>query len=103
MTSGVEPRVVRRLPPVALGGEVTWQVQNRSNSGLRVSAVGGKNHGLALGALVAIRPRQGGDWALGVVRRLVKATSESIDVGVSVPMRTHVPRSRETRAPGRRA
>jgi hypothetical protein len=61
-----------------------WIVQNRSNSGLRVSALGSARHGLTLGSLVAVRSRDGGDWALGVVRRMVRSTSEKIDVGVGV-------------------
>ena len=63
---------------------VTWRVQNRSNSGLRITATGTVTEGIALGALVAIRPRNGGDWVLGVVRRMVKGTTEKVDAGVAV-------------------
>jgi len=72
-------------PPSRYGvATTTWQVQNHSRSGLRITAAGPIGEGLALGALVAIRTRDGGVRVLGVVRRLVKATTNKADVGVSV-------------------
>jgi len=72
-------------PPSRYGvATTTWQVQNRSSSGLRITAAGAIGDGLALGALVTVRPRDGGDRVLGAVRRVVKATAEKIDAGVSV-------------------
>jgi len=72
-------------PPSRYGmPTTTWQVQNRSSSGLRITAAGAIGGGLAIGALVAVRPRDRGDRVLGVVRRVVKTTAEKIDAGVSV-------------------
>jgi len=71
-------------PATRYGEATTWRVQNRSDSGLRITAAGAISEGLALGALVAVRPRDGGDWALGVVRRMVRATTAKVDAGVSV-------------------
>jgi hypothetical protein len=59
-------------------------VQNRSHSGLRITVAGGGVRPLALGTLVAVRPREGGDWVLGVVRRMVRSTTDKFDMGVSV-------------------
>ena len=72
-------------PPSRYGtATVTWRVQNRSSSGFRITAAGAIDDGLALGALVVVRPRDSGDRVLGVVRRMVRTTAEKIDAGVSV-------------------
>jgi hypothetical protein len=73
------------VAPATRYAEVTtWRVQNRSNSGLQITAAGAVSEALALGALVAVRSRDGGDWVLGVVRRMVKGTAQKVDAGVSV-------------------
>ena len=51
-----------------------WQVKDRSVAGLRIAASGGIGQSLALGALVAVRQSDVGDWVLGVVRRLNKVS-----------------------------
>jgi hypothetical protein len=61
-----------------------WRVRNRSHSGFGITSVGGGSRLLALGTLVAVRPREGGDWSLGVVRRVVRATPDTVDMGLSV-------------------
>jgi hypothetical protein len=72
-------------PPARYGAEsAAWRVQNRSSSGLRLTAAGADRSGLALGALVAVRPLEGGDRVLGIVRRVIRTTSEKLDVGVAV-------------------
>jgi len=78
------PRVPGLMPPNRYGVATTWRVQARSRSGMRITATGPIDDALALGALVAIRPRGGGEHVLGVVRRMVKATTAKVDAGVSV-------------------
>jgi hypothetical protein len=62
----------------------TWRVQNRSRSGLRITSAGGRSRPLALGTLVAVRPREGGEWSLGVVRRTARTGADAFDIGLSV-------------------
>jgi hypothetical protein len=78
-------QVLGLAPPSRYGtAATTWRVQNRSHSGFRITAAGADGDVLALGALVAVRSSEGGDRVLGVVRRMVKATAEKVDAGVSV-------------------
>jgi len=61
-----------------------WQVRDRSVAGLRVAATGGVGQSLALGTLVAIRPADATDWALGIVRRITKLSPGEVEAGVAV-------------------
>jgi cyclic-di-GMP-binding protein len=61
-----------------------WQVRDRSVAGLRIAATGGVGQSLALGTLLAVRPADEKDWALGIVRRLNKLSGGEVEAGVSV-------------------
>ena len=64
--------------------EPVWEVRDRSVTGLRICAGGGVGQTLMLGALVAVRQTDAGQWLLGVVRRLNKVSNEDVEAGVSV-------------------
>jgi hypothetical protein len=59
-------------------------VGNRSATGLCLVALTALGQSLALGTLVAIREPGGGDWALGVVRRVARPTLDRTEAGVSL-------------------
>jgi hypothetical protein len=61
-----------------------WEVRDRSVTGLRICAGGGVGQALMLGALVAVRQTDAGQWLLGVIRRLNKVSNEDVEAGVSV-------------------
>lgn len=61
-----------------------WEVRDRSVTGLRICAGGGIGQTLMLGALVAVRQTDAGQWLLGVIRRLNKVSNEDVEAGVSV-------------------
>ena len=68
----------------APSGEPLWRIENRSGTGLRIVATAGQGQSLALGMLVAIREAGESDWVLGVVRRVVRPTTERVEAGVSI-------------------
>ena len=76
-----------------------WQVKDRSVAGLRIAASGGIGQSLVLGALVAVRQSDAGDWVLGAVRRLNKVSNDEVEAGVSiiadriVPITVHAKRA----------
>lgn len=70
---------------VSLGySDPSWLVKDRSVAGLRIAASGGIGQSLALGALVAVRQSDIGDWVLGVVRRVNKLSKDEIEAGLSI-------------------
>ena len=64
--------------------ESLWQVKDRSVAGLRICASGGVGQTLMLGALVAVRESVRRQWALGVVRRVNKLSTDEVEAGLSV-------------------
>ncbi|HET7031767.1 MAG TPA: hypothetical protein VFJ48_01485, partial [Casimicrobiaceae bacterium] len=68
-----------------------WQVKDRSVAGLRIAASGGIGQSLVLGALVAVRQSDAGEWVLGAVRRLNKVSNEEVEAGVSIIAERIVP------------
>ena len=64
--------------------ESLWQVKDRSVAGLRICASGGVGQTLMLGALAAVRESVRRQWALGVVRRVNKLSSDEVEAGLSV-------------------
>jgi hypothetical protein len=59
-------------------------MKDQSAAGCRISAPVGQDHGLALGALVALWPADVNAWTLGVVRRLGRGANDELDAGISV-------------------
>jgi len=82
------PRVVDETDTLssslATFSDPLWQVKDRSLAGLRICAGGGVGQTLMLGALVGVRQSDAGEWVLGVVRRLNKASNEDVEAGVSL-------------------
>jgi hypothetical protein len=74
-----------------------WQVKDRSVAGLRIAASGGIGQSLQLGALVAVRQSDVGDWVIGIVRRLNKASNDEAEAGLAVIAQRAVPVSLNTR------
>lgn len=70
--------------PAPVPDSALWRVKDRSVAGWRISAPGGVGQSLALGALVAMRPAESGDWMLGVVRRLHKESTSQLEAGMSL-------------------
>ncbi len=68
-----------------------WQVKDRSVAGLRIAASGGIGQSLQLGSLVAVRQSDLGDWVIGIVRRLNKASNDEAEAGLSVIAQRAVP------------
>ncbi|MGE5088820.1 MAG: hypothetical protein ACM3QY_06815, partial [Candidatus Levyibacteriota bacterium] len=64
--------------------ESLWQVKDRSVAGLRICASGGVGQTLTLGALAAVRESARRQWALGVVRRVNKLSTDEVEAGLSV-------------------
>ena len=61
-----------------------WRVSDRSAAGWRISAPGGLGQSLVLGALVAVRLSDAGEWTLGMVSRLVKGANNDVEAGMSL-------------------
>jgi hypothetical protein len=78
-----------------------WQVKDRSIAGLRIAASGGLGQSLALGALVAVRQSDLGDWIVGIVRRLTKLSKDEVEAGLSLIAERIVPVMLNARREGR--
>jgi hypothetical protein len=93
------PRARRRYPDepdtlmasIASFSDPAWQVKDRSVAGLRIAASGGIGQSLVLGALVAVRQSDAGEWVLGAVRRLNKVSNDEVEAGVSIIAERIVP------------
>lgn len=85
--------------PASLSEERLWRVADRSVAGWRLVAPRGVRNGLALGALVAVRPAASGAWMLGVVRRVRKASNETFEAGMSLITERAVPVTLHARRP----
>jgi len=70
--------------PAPIANDPLWRVADRSAAGWRLVAPEGSGNGLALGALVAVRPAAAGDWMLGVVRRIRKRTDDAFEAGMAL-------------------
>lgn len=75
---GERPRIVPRE-----AAQGSWKIEDRSATGLRLSASGAEGQALALGTLIAVRQARTGNWVLGVVRR-INRTPSLLEVGVSI-------------------
>lgn len=83
---GLADSTLERLLPGAgsglLPGQTGWQLQDTSDSGVRILSRAGEAQKLQAGALVALR--DGGDmrWQAGIVRRVRRRTGEFTELGV---------------------
>ena len=71
-------------PGAALAEHTSWQVKDRSTSGLRIVARGAAVQALSIGALAAIRQTDLSRWRLGVVRRMNRCSGSDVEFGVSL-------------------
>jgi hypothetical protein len=78
-------------PPAAMADDALCRVKDRSIAGWRLTAPQGTSNGVSLGALIAVRPADAGDWTLGVVRRLHKGKNEELEAGMSLIAERAVP------------
>ncbi len=75
---------LREPAPAPAAGDPLWRVADRSAAGWRLVAPQGGGNGLALGALVAVRPAAAGDWMLGVVRRIRRRSDDEFEAGMAL-------------------
>lgn len=59
-----------------------WQIDDVSLGGFGVSVSGGRREWLRAGALIAVKPEQGGGWMLGLVRRVQRQSESQYSVGL---------------------
>ena len=75
-------------PDAAAGGapaeHTSWQIRDRSVSGLRIVARGATAQALSIGALAAIRQSDLSRWRLAVVRRINRGSDAAVEFGVSL-------------------
>lgn len=60
----------------------TWSIENVSRGGLGLQAAPRDEAMFHLGELVAVRPEGGGNWMIGIVKRLSRASDGAIRIGV---------------------
>ena len=73
----------RRLATYAAAGG-TWDVRDVSQTGYRLVAPMTVINAITLGTLVAIRAQGESLWALGIVRRMKRLTSERAEIGLQI-------------------
>jgi hypothetical protein len=73
----------RRLATFATPGG-PWEVKDVSQTGFRLLAPMSVANAVTLGTLAAIRPQGHGVWALGIVRRMRRLTSDRAEIGLQV-------------------
>jgi hypothetical protein len=61
-----------------------WEVKDVSQTGFRLLAPMSAANAVTLGTLVALRPHGQRAWALGIVRRMRRLTSERAEIGLQV-------------------
>ena len=76
-------QVQRRLENYAAHGG-PWEVKDVSQTGFRLLAPMSVAHAVTLGTLAAIRPRGQAVWALGIVRRMRRLTSDRAEIGLQI-------------------
>jgi len=79
----------RRLSNFATPGGA-WEVKDVSQTGFRLIAPMSVANAVTLGTLAAIRPQGQVVWALGIVRRMRRLTSERAEIGLQVIANTLV-------------
>jgi len=80
------------IQPLAPQGSATptpprpsgWRIQDRSATGWQLVAPEALAERLSLGALVAVRHADAGDWMLGVVSRITKRRSREVEAGMTM-------------------
>ncbi len=73
----------RRLATFATPGG-PWEVKDVSQTGFRLLAPMSVANAVTLGTLAAIRPQEHGVWALGIVRRMRRLTTDRAEIGLQV-------------------
>ena len=73
----------RRLDSYAAPGG-PWEVKDVSQTGFRLLAPMSVANSVTLGTLAALRPHGQRIWALGIVRRMRRLTSERAEIGLQV-------------------
>ncbi len=69
---------------LAMVDHTTWQVKDRSLSGLRIFTQGEAGQALMVGGLVAVRQSDVSKWRLGAIRRINRLPSGEVEAGVSL-------------------
>jgi hypothetical protein len=73
----------RRLATYAAPGG-PWEVKDVSQTGFRLLAPMSVANAVTLGTLAALRPHGQRNWALGIVRRMKRLTSDRAEIGLQV-------------------
>jgi len=73
----------RRLDMYAASGG-PWEVKDVSQTGFRLLAPMSIANAVTLGTLAAIRPQGQREWALGIVRRMRRLTSDRAEIGLQI-------------------
>ena len=73
----------RRLDTYAASGG-PWEVKDVSQTGFRLLAPMSIANAVTLGTLAAIRPQGQRVWALGIVRRMRRLTSDRAEIGLQI-------------------
>jgi hypothetical protein len=76
-------QVQRKLAEFSAPGG-PWEVKDVSQTGFRLLAPMSIAHAVTLGTLAAIRPQGQIPWALGVVRRMRRLTSDRAEIGLQI-------------------
>lgn len=76
------PRVIDALDGVAAESPMTWDAYDVSRGGLGVHAEEDGLDQLEIGDLVLVRPRDGGNWLLGMIRRFEREADGRLYLGL---------------------